>query len=565
MVPIDYIFNRASGCKVVSIFNKFTKESGGIMKARKPQEKDDELKAMGGLCIKPKYKGLVKNIVCLDFSSMYPNTMKSQNLSHDTLIKDDGLKEILNKKGIKYTKHEYFKTRELTKDEKAIKKKELYEKYKDSLFGDLSEKKVSYKMMNELIPAEYDENGVGVKKPLETTLESNYCYFVDSESYKGIFSKYLTYLMDERKKSKNAMKIAYKNNNMFEYELYNAIQQAYKVLCNAGYGVTLSTTSSMYCEEIGGCTTARSRGYLSQTKDYVENIARIKGEVIYGDTDSVMVRFDDLRKYYDDIKNEKDYHIKLVSYSREITKAINNYYNWYPTELEFEKIFYKAIFEKEKKYDALAYVDGTNLLDFGNPKNVYMGNDMKRKDSYEIMKKILTDINNGIFSEKSNEFILNQLEETLESILNHKYPMETFKKGMTIKDLKSYEGKNKNGKEKTEPLHVKVAKDKSNRLNQEIEPNEKIYFLYMIDPADVNNKTKSDLAIDYDFARDKKVMVNYALYLELFTDKISKQQCGLDEKEDKNLSNILAKSKQHFASNLSNNVDNTKETITKEN
>jgi len=46
----------------------------------------------------------------------------------------------------------------------------------------------------------------------------------------------------------------------------------------------------------------------------------------------------------------------------------------------------------------------------------------------------------------------------------------------------------------------------------------------------------------------------------IFIDKISKQQSGQDE----NLSNNLAKSKQHNASNLSNNLDNTKETITKE-
>jgi hypothetical protein len=44
----------------------------------------------------------------------------------------------------------------------------------------------------------------------------------------------------------------------------------------------------------------------------------------------------------------------------------------------------------------------------------------------------------------------------------------------------------------------------------------------------------------------------------IFTNKISKQQCGLDEKDTK-------KSKQHSCTHLSNNVDNTKETITKEN
>ena len=51
----------------------------------------------------------------------------------------------------------------------------------------------------------------------------------------------------------------------------------------------------------------------------------------------------------------------------------------------------------------------------------------------------------------------------------------------------------------------------------------------------------------------------------IFTKKISKQQSG----QDKNLSNKVAKksnkSKQHSCTHLSNKVDNTKETITKEN
>lgn len=50
----------------------------------------------------------------------------------------------------------------------------------------------------------------------------------------------------------------------------------------------------------------------------------------------------------------------------------------------------------------------------------------------------------------------------------------------------------------------------------------------------------------------------------VFTQKISKQESGLDEDSDENLSNILAKSKQHNGTNLSNILDNTKETLTKE-
>ena len=49
----------------------------------------------------------------------------------------------------------------------------------------------------------------------------------------------------------------------------------------------------------------------------------------------------------------------------------------------------------------------------------------------------------------------------------------------------------------------------------------------------------------------------------VFTNKISKQQSGLDDRESQNLSNITSKSRQHNTTNLSNKVDNTKVTIQK--
>ncbi len=68
---------------------------------------------------------------------------------------------------------------------------------------------------------------------------------------------------------------------------FSVIEQALKVLINAGYGVLGSAAFDFYCLPVAESTTAYARDAIIKTKNYVEKELGLK--VLYGDTDSVFI------------------------------------------------------------------------------------------------------------------------------------------------------------------------------------------------------------------------------------------------------------------------------------
>jgi DNA polymerase delta subunit 1 len=75
------------------------------------------------------------------------------------------------------------------------------------------------------------------------------------------------------------------------------IEACVKISANSVYGFTGATIGKLPCLPISSSTTAYGRQMIEQTKQEVEsffsqaNGFEKKAEVIYGDTDSVMVKF----------------------------------------------------------------------------------------------------------------------------------------------------------------------------------------------------------------------------------------------------------------------------------
>jgi DNA polymerase elongation subunit (family B) len=70
----------------------------------------------------------------------------------------------------------------------------------------------------------------------------------------------------------------------------NGLQLAYKVVANSVYGQCGSSTSPIRKLEVAACTTAAGRQRIRDAKMIVET--EFGGEVIYGDTDSIFIKFD---------------------------------------------------------------------------------------------------------------------------------------------------------------------------------------------------------------------------------------------------------------------------------
>ncbi|KAM3572568.1 hypothetical protein VYU27_005410, partial [Nannochloropsis oceanica] len=118
--------------------------------------------------------------------------------------------------------------------------------------------------------------------------------FVKPSVRKGILPLILDELLAARKRAKKDMAAA---TDPMEKAVQNGRQLALKISANSVYGFTGATVGQLPCIPIASSVTSYGRDLLYQTKAFVEeNYTIEKGfstnaEVVYGDTDSVMVKF----------------------------------------------------------------------------------------------------------------------------------------------------------------------------------------------------------------------------------------------------------------------------------
>jgi DNA polymerase delta subunit 1 len=154
--------------------------------------------------------------------------------------------------------------------------------------------------------------------------------FVHSTVKKGILPTILDELLSARKRAKKDMKNA---PNDFERAVQNGRQLALKVSANSVYGFTGATVGQLPCVPIASSVTSYGRMLLEKTKAFVEetytkaNGFEHDAIVIYGDTDSVFVKFGT-----EDIETTFPLAIEAAEKASEIFPD--------PILLEFEKVYY---------------------------------------------------------------------------------------------------------------------------------------------------------------------------------------------------------------------------------
>ncbi|KAA6390874.1 MAG: putative DNA polymerase delta catalytic subunit [Streblomastix strix] len=130
-------------------------------------------------------------------------------------------------------------------------------------------------------------------------------YFIQREpdgSREGILPEILKGVLVARKRAKDELKL---ENDSFNLAVLNGRQLALKIVVNSIYGFTCAQVGKLPCLEISRSVTAIGREMIDRTKNYVEDrYTKVNGFdndaiVVYGDTDSVMVKFGmiDLHKY----------------------------------------------------------------------------------------------------------------------------------------------------------------------------------------------------------------------------------------------------------------------------
>jgi DNA polymerase delta subunit 1 len=166
--------------------------------------------------------------------------------------------------------------------------------------------------------------------PSMFTKSANGNVFVEASVKKGILPTILEELLSARSRAKKDMKTA---TTEFERAVQNGRQLALKISANSVYGFTGATIGSLPCLAIASSVTSYGRYLLEKTKEYVENhFTKANGydydaKVVYGDTDSVMVKFGPA-----DVKDTFPLAIAAAQKCSSIFRR--------PIQLEFEKVYY---------------------------------------------------------------------------------------------------------------------------------------------------------------------------------------------------------------------------------
>ncbi|KAF7356852.1 DNA polymerase [Mycena venus] len=135
---------------------------------------------------------------------------------------------------------------------------------------------------------------LGLVKDVDYITTPNNDMFATTKKRKGLLPMVLEDLISARKRAKADLK---KETDPFKRAVLDGRQLALKISANSVYGFTGATIGKLPCLEISSSTTAYGRQMIEKTKQEVEaeyciaNGHTHDAEVIYGDTDSVMVRF----------------------------------------------------------------------------------------------------------------------------------------------------------------------------------------------------------------------------------------------------------------------------------
>ena len=359
-VPIQYVFLRGQGIKIFSAVVYNASKRNQIIMAQGGFEGDSSYE--GAIVLPPKIgMYLDQPIPVLDFNSLYPSNMIAYNLSPDTLV---------------YVKT--FDTNGKKLDQKGVENK------------DYKVDEISYDLKD-------DDGNV---KGRQT------CGFIqptDDPQTIGLLPLTLDTLLKKRKETR---KLIEKTEDDAQKSVLNGLQLAYKVVANSVYGQCGSSTSPIRKVEVAACTTAAGRERLQFAKKVVES--EFGAEVIYGDTDSIFIKFPtkDLRESIEMAKKAAD---RITSQCRKAHR------------IEYEKTFYPFVLFCRKRYMGMMYED-----DVTKCKRKSMGIAIKRRDNAPIVKDIFGGALDIVMEHRDLKMAQRFVQDMLVKVLKNEMPIEKF-------------------------------------------------------------------------------------------------------------------------------------------
>lgn len=478
-VPKSFLVFRGQGIKLTSYVGQKCREKNTLMPVINKGLDDEGYE--GAIVLEPKCNlYLKKPVACVDYSSLYPSSIISENISHDSKVW----------------------TKEYDLDGNLL--KETGEKDEDGDF--------KYDELPELeyIDITYDTFRWVRKTPkaAATKEKSGYktCRFVQFAEGKAIMPSILEELLAARKATKKQMK---NETDPFMSNVLDKRQLAIKITANSLYGQSGAKTSTFYDKDIAASTTATGRKLLIYAKEVIEacydntieeteNYGKVlcKGEYIYGDTDSVFFTFN-----LKDLDGNEIVGKKALEITIELAKKAGWLATMFlknPHDLEYEKTFLPFCLLSKKRYVGMLYEEDPN-----KGKRKSMGLVLKRRDNCAVVKDVYGGAIDILMKEQVVHKAVDFVKQSLQDVIDEKLPQQ---KLIITKSLRSYY---KNPKQIAHNvLSMRIGeRDPGNKPK----PGDRIPFVYI---KNSNKKALQGEKIETPkYVNENKIPIDYGFYI----------------------------------------------------
>ncbi|OUM67887.1 hypothetical protein PIROE2DRAFT_58479 [Piromyces sp. E2] len=291
--------------------------------------------------------------------------------------------------------------------------------------------------------------------------EKTYYY---TKQHVGILPRMMKVLLTERVKFKTLMKTAHGIDKI----IYDKRQWALKIQANSIYGC-LGSKSLKFLRFLPGaeCTTGMGRNYLNRA---IQLIQETPFDIIYGDTDSCLVKCDIIKETDLFIQNSK----RIAQY---VTDNLPE-----GMHLKYENTFSRLIIISKKKYSGILVNTEDNKFYTKGMDTVKKNNSQFIRDSYQTLIKMIFD---GQSSKKVKNYILQLKSDLFEG----RIPNEQLTMKLTI-----------NKKYKNKSFYVLQFLAYHRKHNLDYKVGEKIDFLIVTSllPKETNAKKLGDKIISID-------------------------------------------------------------------
>jgi DNA polymerase elongation subunit (family B) len=501
-VPMNFLVMRGQGIKLTSYIAKKCREKRTLMPVIEKGNLDEGYE--GAIVLDPKCDLYLDNpVACVDYASLYPSSMISENLSHDSKVwtkEYDLAGNLVGETGEKDENGEF-----------------IYDNLSDYEYVNVEYDTYRYVRKTPTSAAEKVINGRKI------------CRFAQFPQGKAIMPSVLEELLKARKTTR---KLIPQETDEFMKNVLDKRQIAYKLTANSLYGQCGAKTSTFYEKDIAACTTATGRLLLTYAKKIIEkcygdaevetkNYGKVvtKAEYIYGDTDSVFFTFNLQKLDGTPIRGKEALEI-TIEIAQQAGHLASSFLKG-PHDLEYEKTFMPFCLLSKKRYVGMLYEHDPN-----KGKRKEMGIVLKRRDNAPIVKDIYGGIIDILMKEQDVQKAIDFLKSCLQNIVDEKYPIE---KLIISKSLRS-------GYKNPKSIAHKVLSDRMTARDPGNKPSsgDRIPFVYInttdkkaLQGEKIETPTyimENNLKIDYSFYITNQIMKPVQQVFALVLEKIWEMQ-----------------------------------------